>query len=243
MKFILFFSISINVLFLSLVSFITFKKGGIEFIYSQFQKYKFNASEIVYNPYYLHKKSQYEKLPISESDIIFLGDSLTDEGEWFELLKNPNIRNRGISGDTTNRILERLNTILNGNPNQIFLTIGINDFINESRSSDYILEKYKEILSIIRTQSPNTKVIVQSILPVNNQILRYWYSNQNIISFNSDLEELAEEFNYRYINVFSQLSDSQNQLDAKYTADGLHLNGEAYLVWRDTVKQYVSTLE
>lgn len=241
MKLILIISISINILFLLIISFVTVKKGGIEFIYSQFQKYSVNVDKIVYTPYYLHKKSQYEKLPVSELDIIFLGDSLTDEGEWFELLENPNIRNRGISGDTTDRILERLETITNGKPNQIFLTIGINDFINKSHSSDYILERYKEILSIVKVQSPETEVIVQSVLPVNNHILRYWYSNQNIISFNSKLEELAEEFNYRYINVFAKLSDSQNQLDAKYTTDGLHLNGDAYLVWRDAVKQYIST--
>ena len=242
MRFLLFVSASINILFVLLVSFIAIRKGGIEFISSQFQKYhQVNASEIVYTPYYLHKKSQYEKLPTSESDIIFLGDSLTDEGEWIELLENPNIRNRGISGDTTNRILDRLDTIVNGKPNQIFLTFGINDFINESRSSDYILERYKKILSIIRTQSPKTKVIVQSVLPVNNKILRYWYSNQNIINFNYQLEELAQEFNYQYINIFPKLSDSQNQLDPKYTKDGLHLNGDAYLVWRDAVKQHVST--
>ena len=240
MKSILFFSVTINIFFVLLISLISSRKGGIEFITSQFQKYQANASEIVYTPYYLHKKSQYEKLPISRSDIVFLGDSLTDEGEWIELLENPNIKNRGISGDTTNRILERLDTIVNGKPDKIFLMVGINDFIGESRSSDYILGKYKEILSIIRTQSPKTKVIVQSVLPVNNNILRYWYSNQNIINFNSKLEKLAQEFNYQYVNVFARLSDSRNKLDAKYTNDGLHLNGEAYLVWRNAIKQYVS---
>ena len=241
MKIILFISVSINFLCILIISLIIIRKGGIEFINSQFQKYQKNHNEIVYTPYYTHKKSQYEKLPKSELDIIFLGDSLTDEGEWIELLDNVNIRNRGISGDTTNRILDRLDTIVMGKPNQIFLTIGINDFINESRSSDYILEKYKEILSHIRTQTPKTKVIVQSVLPVNNQILGYWYSNQNIIGFNSKLEKLAQEFNYQYINVFPKLSDSQNQLYAKYTNDGLHLNGDAYLVWRDAVKEYLST--
>ncbi|KST63347.1 GDSL-type esterase/lipase family protein [Mastigocoleus testarum] len=241
MKIILFISISINFLLVSVISLIIIRKGGIEFINSQLQKYQKSHNEIVHTPYYTHKKSQYEKLPKSELDIIFLGDSLTDEGEWIELLDNPHIRNRGISGDTTNRILDRLDNIVTGKPNQIFLTIGINDFINESRSSDYILEKYKEILSQIHTQTPKTKVIVQSVLPVNNQILGYWYSNQNIIGFNFKLEELAQEFNYQYINVFPKLSDSQNQLNARYTNDGLHLNGHAYLVWRDAVKEYLST--
>jgi lysophospholipase L1-like esterase len=47
-----------------------------------------------------------------------LGDSITDEGEWTELL-GFNVKNRGISGDTIERILHRLDTILESKPKQI----------------------------------------------------------------------------------------------------------------------------
>jgi lysophospholipase L1-like esterase len=54
------------------------------------------------------------------------------------------------------------------------------------------------------------------------------------------LQELATEFNYQYIDVFSHLADSENQLDVKYTTDGVHLNGKAYLIWKQAVEKYVA---
>ncbi|MEM7556756.1 MAG: G-D-S-L family lipolytic protein, partial [Cyanobacteria bacterium P01_A01_bin.84] len=69
-----------------------------------------------YPPYYWHKKNQYELLPQSSEDIIFLGDSITDEGEWNELFNNNDIKNRGISGDTIERILYRLEKIISAKP-------------------------------------------------------------------------------------------------------------------------------
>ena len=53
------------------------------------------------------------------------------------------------------------------------------------------------------------------------------------------LRELAKEFSLQYIDLFSHLSDSQNQLDERYTLDGLHLNGQAYLVWKQVIEQYI----
>lgn len=43
----------------------------------------------------------------------------------------------------------------------------------------------------------------------------------------------------QYVDLFTPLSDSQNQLDAQYTLDGIHLNGSAYLVWRQVIEKYV----
>ncbi|WP_257999495.1 hypothetical protein [Fischerella thermalis] len=45
-----------------------------------------------YPPYYWHKLNQFTKLPQSETDIIMLGDIITDEGEWIELLSNNNVK-------------------------------------------------------------------------------------------------------------------------------------------------------
>jgi len=53
------------------------------------------------------------------------------------------------------------------------------------------------------------------------------------------LRELAKEFNYEYIDIFSLLSDLENKLDTEYTLDGLHLNGQAYLVWKAVLEKYM----
>ena len=101
------------------------------------------------NSYYKHKKSQFEVLTFAHDSILFLGDSLTDEGEWVELLGNTNIVNRGISGDTTRRILNRLDAVVDTKPKQIFLMVGINDFVNEKKNiksmEDFIRHFYNEV--------------------------------------------------------------------------------------------------
>ena len=43
----------------------------------------------------------FDSLGVDSADIVFLGNSLTNGGEWDELLGMPNAVNRGISGDTT----------------------------------------------------------------------------------------------------------------------------------------------
>ncbi|MBW4570778.1 MAG: G-D-S-L family lipolytic protein [Tolypothrix carrinoi HA7290-LM1] len=229
-----------NILFFIAIALFIAKKGGLSYLFKKllhiFPENK--SKHFDYPPYYWHKKSQFEKLPKSESDIIMLGDSITDEGEWTELL-GLNVKNRGISGDTTERILHRLNTILESKPKQIFLMIGINDLINDGKSVTATLEQYKNILRELKEKTPNTKVFVQSVLPVNNKVYLYWQDNNNVLKINSGLKNLAKEFNYEYIDIFSLLLDSENQLDAQYTVDGLHLNGQAYLVWKTVIEKYM----
>ncbi|MEB3218718.1 MAG: GDSL-type esterase/lipase family protein [Nostocales cyanobacterium 94392] len=235
-------SVSFNILFVLFTIFLIIRKGGVFYIKSKIYDLKNKSVNKVWNisDYYKHKKSQFEILPKSSDSIIFLGDSLTDEGEWLELLGNPHIKNRGISGDTTGRILNRLDTIIQIKPKQIFLMVGINDFVNEKKSIEELLKGYQEILHELQTHTPDTQVFIQSVLPVNNDITLFWQNNDIVVKFNLQLQELAKEFHYQYIDIFSSLVDSKNQLDDKYTTDGVHLNGKAYLVWKEAIKKYVA---
>ena len=51
------------------------------------------------NEYNYQRRTLFEILPTATSDIIFLGNSITDGCEWSELFGNPNMKNRGISAD------------------------------------------------------------------------------------------------------------------------------------------------
>lgn len=235
-------SISLNILFFLTALIIVLQKGGIYYVKNKIiaLSNKDIQNNLNINPYYKHKKSQFELLTKSHDSILFLGDSLTDQGEWVELLENANIVNRGISGDTTRRILNRLDAVVETKPKQIFLMIGINDFVNEKKSIKEVLDKYKIILEELKTKIPQTEVFLQSVLPVNNNLTIFFQDNQKVIKFNSKLQELAKELGYQYIDIFSNLVDSENQLDASYTTDGLHLNGKAYLIWKQAVEKYIA---
>jgi lysophospholipase L1-like esterase len=237
----LFTSSILNILFVLLGILFILRRGGFKYLSQKLFHKK--SQEEYYEPYYLHKKSQFELLPKSDLDIIFLGDSLTEEGQWSELLENPNIKNRGIGGDTTDLILNRLDTILASKPKKVFLMVGINDMLGLGKAiktKEQILLVYSAILTELQTKVPNTEVFIQSILPVNNKTTRYWQDNNNILQINLQLRKLAEELSYQYIDVHSHLSNSKHQLDICYTEDGLHLNGRGYLKWKKAVEKYVN---
>ncbi|MGB3511113.1 MAG: GDSL-type esterase/lipase family protein [Microcoleaceae cyanobacterium] len=190
--------------------------------------------------YYLHKKSQFEIIPNRYARIVFLGDSITDECEWKELLAHPRVINRGIAGDTTDGVLNRLDQILKFQPEKIFLMIGINDLI-KGRSITEVYNFYNRILIEIQKKSPNTRVWIQSVLPINQKRDAYGLNldNESVKAFNSKLITLAKDFQFTYIDLFSILANEQNQLDEQYTLDGLHLNGQGYLVWKQVIKEFV----
>lgn len=243
MEIVLFISGILNISFLLLITLFIARKGGISYLSKKLSDIVNPTTQDIQvaNPtYYLHQTSLFQILPKSNSEIIFLGDSITDECEWTELLENLNIKNRGISGDTTNGILNRLDDILELKPNKIFLMIGINEFIHYDKSAEQISEDYKKIITKIFAQSPNTDLFVQSVLPVNQTKYGININNNDIIKLNLYLREIAQEYSVQYIDLFSHLSDSQNQLDSRYTLDGLHLNGQAYLVWKKVVEKYIA---
>lgn len=235
-------SVILNILFLLVGILLINRRGGISYAIAKIHDImKPESADIPVgtSTYYLHQTSQFQILPKSNLEIVFLGDSLTDECEWAELINNPNIKNRGISGDTTIGILNRLDDILNAKPKQIFLMFGINDFIHYRRSAEQVFEDYKKIVIEIRRKSPNTEIFIQSVLPVNKTEYKVMVNNDKVIELNLYLQKLAKELSSQYIDLFSLLSDSQNQLDSSYTLDGVHLNGQAYSKWAQAIEQHI----
>ena len=97
------------------------------------------------DPYYKHKKSQFEILALNEKyKTIMLGDSITDEAQWDELLNSDTIQNRGISGDTTDGVIDRLNPI-GKNIEKVFIMIGVND-IMRGKPVDEVYLNYLKII-------------------------------------------------------------------------------------------------
>ncbi|MBW6498842.1 MAG: sialate O-acetylesterase, partial [Bacteroidales bacterium] len=77
--------------------------------------------------FYEQRQSMFELLPDTDGEIIMLGNSITNVGAWEELLQNPRVKNRGISGDNTFGVLARMDEVLSSKPAKIFILIGIND--------------------------------------------------------------------------------------------------------------------
>ena len=198
-------------------------------------------SKTKYSPYYLHSKSMFESLPNTPDEIIFLGNSITDGCNWTELFSDLRVKNRGISGDVTEGILNRLDEVTESNPAKIFIMIGIND-LARGMSKKEIFDNYEIIVDRIIEASPMTEIYIESILPVNDSYGRFkkHYSKaDSIVSLNNDLEKLAKEKGQTYVDLFTPFSNSEGKLKDEFTEDGLHLNGKAYQLWKSLVEKYV----
>ncbi len=188
--------------------------------------------------YYYHKKEHFESLPDTDHEIIFLGNSITDNAEWAELFGNPRIKNRGIGGDDTDGVLERLGEVVSSGPDKVFIMIGTND-LAYLKTIDHVLENYRLILDRIATESPTTKVYIQAILPTEDA-LHTLRKNVDIMEINMQLERMAGERQLVYIDLFTPFATPEHKLNPAYSIDGLHLNGAGYLLWKELILDYVN---
>jgi lysophospholipase L1-like esterase len=199
------------------------------------------ADSARFGAYWLHSKDMFDKLPDTKNEIFFLGNSITDFGEWSELLNDERCKNRGISGDVTEGILFRLGGITKCKPAKIFLLIGVND-LSKGLTDQEILANYRKILTRIKAESPATMVYVQSILPVNpfyNQYPNHTNKTERIKAINPELKKMASELGYRYVDLFSLMADKNDLLRKDLSLDGLHLNYNGYKIWVDAVRPLI----
>lgn len=200
------------------------------------------AQEQKHSTFYYQRATLFEVLPTSKSDIIFLGNSITNGGEWAELLGNPHAKNRGISGDTTQGVLDRLSTITKGKPSKIFLLIGTND-LSRGKSVDEVAKNVAKIVERVKRESPKTKLYVQSVFPVNptfNKFLGHMNRQKDIAALNAKIKAVAARHGVTYIDVYKSLvTPSTDVMNPEYTNDGLHLLGKGYQKWVEVLKPYL----
>jgi len=181
------------------------------------------------------KVGQFKSYPNTSTDIIFLGNSITANVDWAELLGKPNVRNRGISGDITFGVLQRLDEVTEGAPAKVFILIGIND-ISRNVPDSVILQNYQTVISRIKKESPKTRIYFQTLLPVNNEFTQFknhYNKDEHIAAVNEGLKKLAARKKITLIDLHPHFLNADKKLDKQYTEDGLHLNAAGYKVWKE----------
>lgn len=229
------FSLGFNIVFLAIGGTLVYKKGGFSYVLQKATATVIESTDE--NPAYPLRKSVFEQLPKSKGAIVFIGDSITDGNEWSEYFPNELILNRGISGDTTNGVLERLQDVIDLRPSKIFLMVGVND-LYKGRNVDSIAENYKRILEKLHNELPTTDVFIESVLPVNEELLVSNVTNKDVVEANGKIKKLAFDYGMTYIDLHSLLVTKKG-LSTDFTADGLHPNGKVYSIWADAIKKYI----
>ena len=220
-KRIILFSI-LSVVFIALVVFLIIL---FSVIIPNYQKQK-EREKMIYE-YRENKKQQYleenEQYDDYEVEVAFLGDSLTDGCDIVKYYPNYIAVNRGIGGDRTFDVLGRLSySIYDLKPQVVVMLIGGNNL-------NTMFDDYEDILKGFKENIPDTKIILVSLTAMGG---KYKDRNQMAIKNNVKIKELADKYQYYFVNVFDSLYNQDiGELYPNYTPDGLHFTEEGYQVF------------
>ena len=227
-------SIILNLLFLAGALHLVRIKGGFEYLWTKTSSMiRGQGFDRDYNHHYYDRRELFAQMPKQADNVLIIGDSLVEHGNWEELLENPNIRNRGILGDTVLGVLHRIKDHLKPiAPRKIYLMIGINDlFIGVPKNR--IIANYGDILRQIRSLAPDCAVIVQGILPIDDRSAPKPIASAVIRSLNAGLKKLCGKHDITYLDPFETFDqDGDGRLDERFSRDGLHLNAKGYFTWK-----------
>lgn len=181
------------------------------------------------------RKDVFESLSISNKDIVFVGNSLTEGFPLTEMFAGRPVKNRGIGWNESRHVVGRIAGIAQFAPRKIFIEMGINDFIAHT-SPDTVFNNFKETVRIIRNISPSTVIYIQSVTPNG----RGYYNNQpSIVVLNSLLKGYCDQENIRFVDLYS-LFYKNGGLDSACTYDGIHFNGKGYAIWKSAIDSLVN---
>ena len=207
--------------------------------YSQITTKRLNDTISYIPEHYAKRIAIFEKEPVVTGKTIFLGNSITEGGQWAKLTGDASVVNRGISGDITYGVLKRLPDVIKRKPSKLFILIGIND-IAKDLPDEVIADNIRKIIARVKAESPDTKIFLQSILPLNPTIPGFpqHYDKENhVLHTNELLREVARLTEVKFVNIFPIFLDEQQRLHKQFTYDGLHLNEKAYETWTNFLKE------
>lgn len=170
--------------------------------------------------------------------IVFVGDSITEGGAWSELFPGSDALNRGIGGDTTADVLARLDQVRSLEPGTLFLMIGIND-LNKGMPQAETFANLERIFDKIDARLPATRVYVQSVLPTNSDWL-IDIDPDDIAAINEKLIAESSARGYEFIDLRAAFTSPEGELHPSLSADGIHLRGEGYALWRERIAPLVA---
>ncbi len=187
--------------------------------------------------HYKERIAEFKANPLQTGDIVLIGDSISElGGNWGVRFNNPKVKNRGIAGDVTDGIVNRLAEVYYYKPKKVFLKIGVNDLFRTELTPEYVACNIQRIVDKIHLESPATKIYVQTILPTsNNTSLKTKIAETNTI-----IKKSIQTNYYQVIDLHSIFANADDLMIASYSVDGVHLSEAGYVIWQNYVKGFVN---
>ena len=173
--------------------------------------------------------------------LVFIGDSLTEYFDWQNSFPGCEVLNLGVSGETVEGLLVRVDRILPAiqkggrDPDFIFVMTGINNIAME----DYeIMASYRAVITAIAGSFSKSRLVIQSILPVRI----HWIDNTIIRQLNESLKQMAKDFKAEYLDLYSIFISAGSEPKKECLLDdGVHVSDKGYEVWSAAVEEYLKS--
>lgn len=169
-------------------------------------------------------------------DVAFFGDSITYGGDWAQYFPEISVINLGYAGDNLIGMQSRVKQLVSANPEKVFIMAGINGL--KHYGIDNTVKYYNQLINEISAELPDTKIYIQSLLPIAVEKEDSYGSNEMIVECNDSLEKLAAEQGMVYIDLWA-LYQLDGTINSEYTSDGIHLREDAYTLWVSEITHYV----
>ena len=166
--------------------------------------------------------------------LTFLGDSTTYGLKAYKMLE------KKIVYPDTGKEMTIAEAAEKAKPEYLVITLGVEGvtFLDE----EGFKEQYTALVEAVKNASPDTKIILQSIFPVNSETFSNpdKLNNDLIDKANGWVLEIAENTGVHYLDTQSVLKNAGGGLDKKYDngGNGINLNDTGFGVVLDYIKRH-----
>jgi len=201
----------------------------------------------------------------NKKQVVFLGDSITEEGRTLELgfinlleesldSEKFNLIGKGISGDKVSDLLVRYeDDVLTQNPDIVFIYIGINDVwhsydVGKGSDIDFYEKGLRKIITDIKKRG--AKIILCTPTVIGERVTfedeLEIKRDQELDAFSGVVRNLSSEFNTELLDLRTIFKDyiADNNKNNDYqdflTDDGVHLNDDGNKLIAEKMLNYIN---
>jgi lysophospholipase L1-like esterase/poly(3-hydroxybutyrate) depolymerase len=177
------------------------------------------------------RREQWSRMKAAEAGaVVFFGDSITQG--WGSLAKDfPELKvaNRGISGDTTRGLLDRLQgDVLDLHPKAVSILIGTND-LDQGAEPEVVVANLKAVVSALHAADATTPVVINKVMPRGP---RPGFFPDKIQKLNALYEEaFKSDPQVTFCDTWLLFDDGKGSCKKEEFPDLLHPNAVGYAKW------------
>ena len=144
-----------------------------------------------------------------------------------------------------NRDLSLAEAVALKKPRILVITVGVSGGAGRLSRESFV-SIYRELLLSVRKASPETKLLVQSLLPLSDQSVKHYkrLTKEAVVQANGWVGELCAELQIPYVDTHAKLIDpNTGYLKPEYQNDEyMHLTAQAYEVILANLRAYAQEI-